>query len=183
MSVLSFENLTTKGLGIQQLEEEVQRLFPEAEVGRMDLDAMRTKFAYEKFFERVENQELDIIIGTQMISKGLDFDHVDLVVVPKSDAMLHIQDFRAEERAYQLFTQMAGRAGRTSQHGRMLLQTYNPYQTIFEKLSKDPDHIYEYFIQERNRFLYPPFVKLIFIELKHRREIRWKEHPCFWALF
>lgn len=119
------ENLTTKGLGIQQLEEEVQRLFPEAEVGRMDADAMRTKFAYEKFFERVENQELDIIIGTQMISKGLDFDHVDLVVVPKSDAMLHIQDFRAEERAYQLFTQMAGRAGRTSQHGRMLLQTYN----------------------------------------------------------
>ncbi|MCP1252792.1 primosomal protein N' [Elizabethkingia sp. S0634] len=164
------ENLTTKGLGIQQLEEEVQRLFPESEVGRMDLDAMRTKFAYEKFFERVENQELDIIIGTQMISKGLDFDYVDLVVVPKSDAMLHIQDFRAEERAYQLFTQMAGRAGRTSQHGRMLLQTYNPYQTIFEKLSKDPDHIYEYFIQERNRFLYPPFVKLIFIELKHRRE-------------
>lgn len=102
---------------------------------------MRTKFAYEKFFERVENQELDIIIGTQMISKGLDFDRVDLVVVPKSDAMLHIQDFRAEERAYQLFTQMAGRAGRTSQHGRMLLQTYNPYQTIFEKLSKDGSHI------------------------------------------
>ncbi|WP_407482047.1 primosomal protein N' [Elizabethkingia meningoseptica] len=164
------ENLTAKGLGIQQLEEEVQALFPEAAVGRMDLDAMRTKFAYEKFFESVENRELDIIIGTQMISKGLDFDHVDLVVVPKSDAMLHIQDFRAEERAYQLFTQMAGRAGRTTQEGRMLLQTYNPYQTIFEKLSKDPNHIYEYFIQERNRFLYPPFVKLIHIELKHRKE-------------
>ncbi|QCX52314.1 primosomal protein N' [Elizabethkingia sp. JS20170427COW] len=164
------DKLTSKGLGIQQLEEEVQRLFPEAKIGRMDLDSMRSKFAYEHFFEQVENRTLDIIIGTQMVSKGLDFDNVDLVVVPKTDAMLHVQDFRAEEKAYQLLTQMSGRAGRTTTSGEMVLQTYNPEQRIFDNLLKKGNKIYEYFISERRKFLYPPFVKLIFIELKHRRE-------------
>ncbi|NAW50205.1 primosomal protein N' [Elizabethkingia argentiflava] len=173
------ENITTKGLGIQQLEEEIKKLFPTATVGRMDLDAMRTKFAYEKFFEKIENRELDIIIGTQMISKGLSFENVDLVVVPKADALLHIQDFRAEERAYQLFIQVAGRAGRASQKGRMLLQTYNPERIIFDKLLKNNEYIYEYLIEERKKFLYPPFVRLVFIELKHRKEDKLERASLF----
>jgi len=164
------QNLTTKGLGIQQLEEELQKLFPNANIGRIDTDSMRSKFAYEKFFEKIENKNIDIILGTQIISKGLDFNFVDLVVVPKADSLLHIQDFRAEERAFQLLTQISGRAGRNSKGGRMLLQTYNPDQQIFDILSKSTNNIYEYFLKERKKFLYPPFVKLVHIELKHLKE-------------
>jgi len=164
------QNLTTKGLGIQQIEEELQKFFPKASIGRIDTDSMKGKFSYEKFFEKVENKSINIILGTQIISKGLDFDFVDLVVVPKSDSMLHIQDFRAEERAFQLITQISGRAGRNSKKGRMFLQTYNPDHQIFKILSENTDNIYEYMLNERKKFLYPPFIKLIHIELKHQKE-------------
>jgi len=164
------QNLTNKGLGIQQLEEELQKLFPSYITGRVDVDSMRSKFAFEKFFEKIENKEINIILGTQIISKGLDFDFVDLVIVPKSDSLLHIQDFRAEEKAFQLLIQISGRAGRKSKDGRMFLQTYNPNQQIFRFLSKEMNDIYEYFLKERKKFLYPPFVKLVHIELKHLRE-------------
>ena len=164
-------NLNTKGVGVEQIEEETQKIFSDAEVDRMDVDAMRKKFAYEKLYEKLENGETDILVGTQMISKGLDFENIELVVIPKADALIYVQDFRAEERAYQLITQVAGRAGRVSGEGKILIQTYNLSHSIFELIkNQNVKEIYDYFLDERKKFLYPPFVKLIMIELKHRKE-------------
>lgn len=165
------ENLNERGVGVEQIHEEMQKLFPEAEVDRMDVDSMRKKFAYEKLYEKIEDRETDIIVGTQMISKGLDFDHIELVAIPRADSLMYVQDFRAEERAYQLMTQVSGRAGRVSGQGKVLIQTYNPQNPVFELIQRnDIQGIYEYFLTERKKFHYPPFTKLIMIELKHRRE-------------
>ena len=165
------EKLNVRGVGVEQIHEEVSKIFPDSEVDRMDVDSMRKKFAYEKLYEKIEEGETDIIVGTQMISKGLDFDNIELVAIPKADSLLYVQDFRAEERAFQLITQVSGRAGRMSGNGKVLIQTYNPQHSIFQLL-KDHDTplIYEHLLTERKKFLYPPFVKLIMIELKHRRE-------------
>ncbi len=165
------ENLNERGVGVEQIHEEVSKLFPGQEVDRMDVDSMRKKFAYEKLYEKIENRETDIIVGTQMISKGLDFDHIELVAIPKADSLLYVQDFRAEERAYQLITQVSGRAGRISGNGKVLIQTYNPDHSVFQLIKmNEVAKIYEYFLKERQKFHYPPFTKLIMIELKHRRE-------------
>ncbi|MFP3596618.1 primosomal protein N' [Chryseobacterium sp. SIMBA_029] len=165
------ENLNEKGVGVEQIHEEVSKLFPDKEVDRMDVDSMRKKFAYEKLYEKIEDRETDIVVGTQMISKGLDFDHIELVAIPKADSLLYVQDFRAEERAYQLITQVSGRAGRVSGKGKILIQTFNPDHSVFQliKMNNIPK-IYKYFLTERQKFHYPPFTKLIMIELKHRRE-------------
>ncbi len=165
------ENLNERGVGVEQIHEEVSKLFPGQEVDRMDVDSMRKKFAYEKLYEKIENRETDIIVGTQMISKGLDFDHIELIAIPKADSLLYVQDFRAEERAYQLITQVSGRAGRVSGNGKVLIQTYNPDHSVFQLIKmNEVAKIYEYFLKERQKFHYPPFTKLIMIELKHRRE-------------
>ncbi len=165
------ENLNVRGVGVEQIHEEVSKIFPEAEVDRMDVDSMRRKFAYEKLYEKIEEGETDIVVGTQMISKGLDFDNIELVAIPKADSLLYVQDFRAEERAFQLITQVSGRAGRISGNGKVLIQTYNPQHSIFQLLKDNAtEEIYEHLLVERKKFLYPPFVKLIMIELKHRRE-------------
>jgi primosomal protein N' (replication factor Y) len=165
------ENINERGVGIEQIEEELQKLFPENEVDRMDVDSMRKKFAYEKLYEKIETGEAEIVLGTQMISKGLDFDNIELVAIPKADALLYVQDFRAEERAYQLITQVSGRAGRVSGKGKILIQTYNPAHPVFKLIQENnTTEIYKHFLEERKKFLYPPFVKLLMIELKHRRE-------------
>ena len=165
------ENLNERGVGVEQIHEEVSRLFPDSEVDRMDVDSMRKKFAYEKLYEKIEEGETDIIVGTQMISKGLDFDNIELVAIPRADSMLYVQDFRAEERAYQLITQVSGRAGRISGEGKVLIQTYNPQHSVFQLIKENhSEKIYQHFLEERKKFLYPPFVKLIMIELKHRKE-------------
>lgn len=165
------ENLNTRGVGVEQIHEEVSRIFPEAEVDRMDVDSMRKKFAYEKLYEKIESGETDIIVGTQMISKGLDFDHIELVTIPRADQMLYVQDFRAEERAYQLITQVSGRAGRVSGKGKTMIQTFNPYHSVFQLIKEnDVEKIYQYFLDERKKFHYPPYTRTILIELKHRKE-------------
>ncbi len=165
------EKLNERGVGVEQIHEEVSKLFPENEVDRMDVDSMRKKFAYEKLYEKIEDGETDIIVGTQMISKGLDFDHIELVAIPKADSLLYVQDFRAEERAYQLITQVSGRAGRVSGKGKILIQTFNPDHSVFQLIKmNNPAKIYKYILTERQKFHYPPFTKLIMIELKHRRE-------------
>ncbi|MGV8914982.1 MAG: replication restart helicase PriA [Kaistella sp.] len=164
-------NLNERGVGVEQIHEEVSRIFPEAEVDRMDVDSMRKKFAYEKLYEKIEAGESDIVVGTQMIAKGLDFDHVELIAIPRADALLYVQDFRAEERAFQLITQVSGRAGRTSGEGKVLIQTYNPEHSLFQLIKDNAtEKIYKHFLEERKTFLYPPFTKLIMIELKHRKE-------------
>lgn len=165
------ENLNTRGVGVEQIHEEVSRIFPESEVDRMDVDSMRKKFAYEKLYEKIESGETDIIVGTQMISKGLDFDHIELVTIPRADQMLYIQDFRAEERAYQLITQVSGRAGRVSGKGKIMIQTFNPHHAVFQLIKENEvEKIYQYFLDERKKFYYPPYTRTILIELKHRKE-------------
>lgn len=165
------EKLNERGVGVEQIHEEMSKIFPEAEVDRMDVDSMRKKFAYEKLYERLEEGETEILVGTQMISKGLDFDNIELVAIPRADSMLYVQDFRAEERAYQLITQVSGRAGRISGEGKVLIQTYNPEHPVFQLIKEnDSAKIYTHFLEERKKFLYPPFVKLIMLELKHRKE-------------
>ncbi|RQP13226.1 MAG: primosomal protein N' [Chryseobacterium sp.] len=164
------ENLTTKGVGIQQIEEELRSLFPNAVIDRMDADSMRGRFAYEKLYEKIENGETDIIVGTQMIAKGLDFDRVDLVAVPRADSLLHVSDYRADERAWQLLMQVGGRAGRKSGDGKMMVQTYDPSHAVFQFLGDDSGRIYGYLLDERKKFLYPPFVRTLMIEIRHRKE-------------
>lgn len=164
-------HLNERGVGIEQIEEELQKIYTETHIERMDYDSMRKKFAYEKLYEKIENGEAEIIVGTQMISKGLDFDNIELVAIPKADALLYVQDFRAEERAYQLITQVSGRAGRTSGKGKVLIQTFNPQHSLFQLITQnDTPQIYRHFLEERQKFLYPPFTKLVLIELKHRKE-------------
>lgn len=174
------ENINDRGIGIEQIHEEVQKIFPSAQVDRMDIDSMKRKMAYEKLYESIESRKTDIIVGTQMVSKGLDFPNIELVSIPKADSLLHIQDFRAEEKAYQLITQVAGRTGRTSGKGKIIIQTYNPETSVFQLIQEQSsEKIYQYFLDERKKFLYPPFVKTIFIELKHRREEKVQKASLF----
>lgn len=165
------QNLNERGVGVEQIHEEITKLFPEAESDRMDVDSMRKKFAYEKLYEKLEDGETDILVGTQMISKGLDFSNIELIGIPRADQMVYVQDFRAEERAYQLITQVAGRAGRVSGKGKVFIQTFNPEHSVFQLIRENsPQKIYRYFLEERRKFHYPPYTKLIMIELKHRKE-------------
>ena len=153
------------GVGTQRVEEEVQKYFPEARVLRMDRDTTGKKDFFEKFYEKIKNKEADIIIGTQMVSKGFDFEDVTLVGIVAADLSLYISDYKARERTFQLITQVSGRAGRASKKGQVIIQTYSPDSEII-KYSAQGDYkdFYEYEIQERKTFLYPPYTKLIELE-------------------
>ncbi|MBS6534477.1 primosomal protein N' [Peptoniphilus harei] len=153
------------GVGTQRVEEEVQKYFPEARVLRMDRDTTGKKDSFEKFYEKIKDKEADIIIGTQMVSKGFDFEDVTLVGIVAADLSLYISDYKARERTFQLITQVSGRAGRASKKGQVIIQTYSPDSEII-KYSAQGDYkdFYEYEIQERKTFLYPPYTKLIELE-------------------
>jgi len=162
-------DLDTKGFGTQQIEQEVIKLFPEAKVDRMDLDTTRGKHAYEKIITRFEQQELDILIGTQMLTKGLDFRNVSLVGVMNADALLNFPDYRAHERSFQLLTQVSGRAGRTKKRGKVIIQTYNPYHQILKQVTTgEYDQMFAEQIYERQQFKYPPENRIIKITFKHK---------------
>ena len=161
--------LDAKGFGTEQIEEEVKVLFPEAKVGRMDLDTTRGKYAYEKIISAFEDQELDVLVGTQMLTKGLDFRNVKLVGIMNADNMLNFPDFRAHERSYQLMQQVSGRAGRTKERGKVLIQTYDPYHKILQQVSiNDYESMFKEQLEDRYNFKYPPIYRLIKITLKHR---------------
>jgi primosomal protein N' (replication factor Y) len=162
-------DLDTKGFGTEQIEVEVKKLFPESKVGRMDLDTTRGKYAYEKIITAFEQQEMDILIGTQMITKGLDFRNVSLVGVMNADALLNFPDYRAHERTFQLLTQVSGRAGRTKKRGKVIIQTYNPYHQILKQVSTgEYDGMYQEQLYEREQYKYPPTNRIIKITLKHK---------------
>ena len=161
--------LDTKGFGTEQVAEEVKRLFSEARVGRMDLDTTRGKYSYEKIITAFEQQELDILVGTQMLTKGLDFRNVNLVGIMNADTLLNYPDYRAHERSFQLLTQVAGRAGRTKKRGKVLIQTYNPYHQILKQVSTDDyQGMFEEQLYEREQYRYPPAYRLIRITLKDK---------------
>ena len=164
----SGKRLLTMGLGTEKLEEEIKLLFPDHTTQRMDLDTTRTKSGYTNIIESFETGETDILIGTQMVSKGLDFDKVNLVGVFDADRILHFPDFRSYERAYQLITQVSGRAGRRDVQGKVLIQTYNPLHSIYKFISSaDTETFLENEIRDREANFYPPFSRLIQITLKH----------------
>ncbi|NAY90659.1 primosomal protein N' [Muricauda sp. JGD-17] len=161
--------LDKKGFGTEQIQEELGQLFPEAKVGRMDLDTTRGKFAYEKIISAFESQEMDILVGTQMVTKGLDFRNVGLVGIMNADSMLNFPDYRAHEKSFQMLTQVSGRAGRTQKRGKVLIQTYNPYHQILQQVTTNNyDKMFEEQYYEREQFKYPPIVRIIKLTLKDK---------------
>ena len=157
------------GFGTEELEEELNLLFPQAIVQRMDLDTTRSKYSYQRIIEGFEEGAIDILVGTQMVSKGLDFDQVNLVGIFDTDRMIHFPDFRSHERAYYLITQASGRAGRKSKEGLVIIQTNDPDQPVLQQVGNHDYHsFFQWEITERKHFHYPPFTRLINITFKHR---------------
>ena len=160
--------MRVQGFGTERLEEEVKKLFPEARVMRMDLDTTRNKNAYQQIINAMANHEVDILIGTQMVTKGLHFDDVSLVAVLSADAMLNQPDFRSYERAYQMLEQVAGRAGRKGQQGEVFIQTFEPQNPVLDYVQRhDYEGLFQTQIAEREIFHYPPFYRMIVLVLKH----------------
>lgn len=161
--------LTTKGFGTEQIETELKALLPETRIGRMDLDTTRGKHGHQKIISAFEQENIDILVGTQMLSKGLDFRKVRLVGIMNADTLLNFPDFRAHERSFQLMLQVAGRAGRTKTRGKVLIQTYNPHHQIVKQVSEnDYPGMYKEQLEERYQYQYPPYYKIIKFTLKSR---------------
>ena len=161
--------LTTKGFGTEQIEQELVSIFPSSKIGRMDQDTTRGKFGFEKIIDSFKNREIDILVGTQMLAKGLDFDNVSLVGVMNADNMLYHPDFRAFERSFQMLTQVAGRAGRSEKQGKVIVQTYNPnHNTIQQVTNNDYMEMYKEQLYDRQIYKYPPYFRIIKVTLKQR---------------
>ena len=163
--------LVNRGFGTEKIEDNIREIFPDAKVARMDLDTTRSRSAYERIIADFEAGKTHILIGTQMVSKGLDFDHVSVVGILNADNMLNYPDFRAHERAFQLMAQVAGRAGRRDKRGLVILQTKSPdLPVIHQVVTNDYKQMYEDQTAERQLFHYPPFCRFIYVYLKHRKE-------------
>lgn len=161
-------NLSTKGMGTQQIQEQVAALFPEVKVARMDWDTTRGKWAFDKLIHSFASQEVQILVGTQMIVKGLDFQNVHLVGVLNADHLLNFPDFRAHERTYQMLSQVAGRAGRKELRGKVLIQTYQPHHAIIQHvIDGNYEQMLEKQLKDRKEYHYPPYNRLIRILVSH----------------
>ena len=160
-----------KGFGTEQIEEELKVLFPDAKTQRMDHDTTRKKDSYSQIIDDFERGNTDILIGTQMVTKGLDFDNVEVVGVLNADSMLKFPDFRALERAYQLMSQVAGRAGRKGERGKVIIQTYDEKHEIIHQV-KNHDYLQmcKKQLEERKIFKYPPYCRVISVNMQHKNE-------------
>ena len=162
-------DLSNKGFGTEKVAEELSELFPDAVIERLDLDSTRSKRAFQTILQRFDRGDTDILVGTQMITKGLDFEHVRVVGILNADNLLNFPDFRSHERSYQLMTQVSGRAGRREKRGKVIIQTSQPDHFIIQKVAaNDYEGMYNQQIAERRDFKYPPFYRMIRITLKHR---------------
>ena len=158
-----------QGFGTERIENEVEKLFPEARVLRMDLDTTRNKTAYQDIINAFSRHEADILVGTQMVSKGLHFDDVSLVAVLSADNLFNQPDFRSYEHAFQMLEQVAGRAGRKGAQGEVFIQTFSPDHPVLQYLLKhDYEGLFREQTEERKLFKYPPFQRLILLTLRHR---------------
>ena len=165
------KELRTKGYGTEKIEAEVQDIFPEARMARMDLDTTRTRNAYERIISDFSAGRTNLLIGTQMISKGLDFDKVSVVGIINADSMLNYPDFRAYEHAFMMMAQVSGRAGRKGKRGLVILQTKSPNLPIISQVVRnDYPAFYQSLIAERQQFHYPPYYRLVYVYLKHRHD-------------
>ncbi len=162
-------HLQTRGYGTEKIEAEVHDIFPEARIARMDLDTTRSRQAYERIIGDFSSGRTNLLIGTQMISKGLDFDKVSVVGILNADSMLNYPDFRAYEHAFMMMSQVGGRAGRRGKRGLVILQTKSPDLPLIQQVvHNDYAAFYRLLIAERQQFKYPPFYRLIYVFLKHR---------------
>lgn len=167
----SSSNLQTKGFGTEKVEDEMKIYFPGAKIARLDLDTSKTKKDFERIIFGFADKEIDILIGTQMVTKGLNFDHVSVVGVLNADNMMNFPDYRAFERSFHLLVQVSGRAGRTGKQGKVIVQTGNPgHPVIKDFLYGDFRGFYGKQLAERKMYNYPPFSRLIRLTLKHRNE-------------
>ena len=163
------EDIRHRGFGTERIEESIKELFPTARVARMDLDTTRTRHAHERIIHDFQHGQTDILIGTQMVSKGLDFEHVSVVGILDADSMMNFPDFRSHERAFQLMAQVAGRAGRKHRQGLVVLQTRSKdAPVIHHVVANDYAALYDDQLAERMLFRYPPYYRLVYIYLKHR---------------
>ena len=161
-------DVNVKGLGTEKIAEELQPFFSDAVIQRMDLDTTSKKHAHQEIISAFEDKRIDILIGTQMVTKGLDFDNVSVVGVLNADSMLNFPDFRSFERAYQLMAQVSGRAGRKKKRGKVIIQTYSPDNEIIEAVKKnDYSGMFKAEMSERKTFFYPPYCKLIKVTVMH----------------
>jgi primosomal protein N' (replication factor Y) len=170
------QKITTIGFGTEQIELELNELLPDVNIGRMDLDTTRGKYGYQKIIGAFQAQEIDILVGTQMLSKGLDFGNVSLVGVLNADTMLNFPDFRAHERTYQMLVQVAGRSGRSKKRGKVIIQSFNPYHQILQQVSTNSYiEMYKEQLEDRWQFHYPPYYRVMKITLRHRDLMRLEE--------
>jgi len=162
--------LQTSGYGTEKLEESLLMLLPDLRIARMDQDTTQSRKSYEQLLARMRNQDLDILLGTQMVTKGLDFENVTFVAVFDVDRVLHYPDFRAAERTFQTLVQVSGRAGRKFEQGNVMIQTYQPGHPVFaDVVSGDYRSFYIREIKEREVFRYPPFVRQIAVTIRHKQ--------------
>ncbi|MGI2298583.1 replication restart helicase PriA [Candidatus Cardinium hertigii] len=160
------KQLHNMGFGTEKLEESLQLIFPKQKIGRMDLDSIKGKNSFPSLLKEINDESIDILVGTQMMAKGLDFANMRLIGIPDIDGLLYFPDFRSNEKCFQLITQLAGRAGRRHQQGSVFIQTRQRHHPLFEYLSNsDYEGMYDAELAERKRFLYPPYVRLIKIHL------------------
>ena len=176
--------LSMQGYGTQKIEDEIKIYFPEARIGRMDFDTVRTKNAHAKIINDFEEKKLDILVGTQMVTKGLDFDNLAVVGVLSADHLLQFPDFRSSERGFQLITQVSGRAGRKKKRGKVIIQAFDTAHPVLkEVLKNDFQAFFKRELAERQAFLYPPFYRLIQITLKHKKPRTLNEAAYFYTKF
>ncbi len=162
-------DIQTKGFGTEKIEEDISLMYPQARVGRLDLDTTRNKYGHEQIIEQFEKKQIDILIGTQMVAKGLDFNNVSLVGILNADNMLSYPDFRAYERSFQLMAQVSGRAGRSNKQGTVIIQTNQIDNEIIHKVANnDYEQMFSTQLSERKLFSYPPFVRILKITAKHK---------------
>jgi len=157
------------GFGTEKVEDEIQSLFPQARIDRLDIDSSRNRFGFERILSRFMEQKTDILVGTQMITKGLDFENVSVVGILNADSLLNYPDFRSFERAYQLMAQVSGRAGRMNKQGTVVIQTFQPEHPVISRVVNDDfSGFFNGFIEERKWFKYPPLFRLIVVTVKHK---------------
>jgi primosomal protein N' (replication factor Y) len=166
-------DIQTKGFGTEKIEDDLKIIFPEATIGRLDTDSSKTKFGHEKIIDKFAEGKTQILVGTQMVTKGLDFENVSVVGILNADNILNFPDFRSHERAYQLMVQVSGRAGRKTGKGKVIIQTFQPQHPVISMvINNDYENFFSKYIPERKLFIYPPCYRLIYITIKHKNNER-----------
>jgi primosomal protein N' (replication factor Y) len=159
-----------RNFGTEKIEEILEQELPDLKIARMDLDTVRNKNAHDVLIQQFEQKKVDVLVGTQMVVKGLDFDNVELVGILDADGLLHFADFRVHERAFQLMEQVSGRAGRRDNEGKVLIQTINPEHPVLRHVGyHDYIGMYNEEIEKRKQFFYPPFSRIIKLTFKHKQ--------------